>query len=259
MNVLVRSTFLTRANPVAKIFVMFTLTLGVILSIDLVSSTVAFACIAVLLPFTGVPLLRVLRQLWIIPVAAFTTAWATVLMAPAGGPVLLQLGPLTFTQEPLLLGLALFIRSLVMILPCVLLAMSIDSTELADSLVQILRLPERFVLAALAAARLMGILAADLQTLLAARRARGVARRGPLGALIDFFPVSLALLVEAMRRGGRLAMAMEGRAFGTAGRTWSRTVRLDQRDWLVMGGSVLLAAAAITAAAATGHWNFILD
>lgn len=254
-----RETVLTRTNPLTKIVVMLLITLGVVMSIDMYSALTMMAMIVLLYPLAGVSVKKLATQLWFIPITALATGWATVLLAQASGPVAFHFGPYTVTTGALELGVAIFLRSLAMALPCVLLAMTMDSTELADSLVQLWHLPQRFVLGALGAARLAGLLSEQLETLQFARRARGIARGGVFGAIADFFPLAYALLAEAIRRATRLAMAMEGRAFGTANRTWSRTVHLGTSDWVTMGVAAIMCAISITVAAATGHWNFILS
>jgi len=253
-----RSTWVTRSNPVAKIAAMFVLTCGVIFSIDLVSASVMLALLFAAMPLTGVRLAAVARRLWFIPLVALAAGYGTALLAAHDGPIVFELGPIVFSQRSVLLGIAVALRTIDLVLPCVLLAASIDSTELADALVQLCRLPERFVLATLAASRLLGLFAAELETLRMARRARGVGGSGPFAQLAAFAPVSFALLVQAIRRGTRLAMAMEGRAFGTAGRTWSRKSELHRRDALLVASAAALSACAIVAAVVTGNWNFIL-
>ena len=255
----VRSTPLTRTNPLTKIAIMLLITVGVVLSIDVVSASLMMVFVIAFFPLTGFPVKRLFTHLWFIPLAAFATGWATVLLAEGAGPVLFTFGPYEVTARSVEVGFALFLRSLAMSLPCVVLAFSIDSTELADSLVQLLKMPERFVLGALGAARLAGLLSEQLETIGFARRARGVSHGGFFGGLRDFFPIAFALLTEAIRRAVRLAMAMEGRAFGTKGRTWTRRVSLGVGDWVAMGCAAVLAATCITAAVITGHWNFILS
>ena len=71
-------------------------------------------------------------------------------------------------------------------------------------------------------------------------------------------PVAFALLVQAIRRGTRLAMAMEGRGFGTSRRTQLRQSRFHPRDAVIVGVGVLMSAAAIGAAVAAGTCNLIL-
>ena len=67
----------------------------------------------------------------------------------------------------------------------------------------------------------------------------------------------LALLVQAIRRAGRLAPTMEAKGFGTAKRTWIRTATFSWRDALVLGTGVLLGTAAMTAAVLAGTYNLV--
>ncbi len=72
--------------------------------------------------------------------------------------------------------------------------------------------------------------------------------------------MAFALLVLSIRRGTKLATAMEARGFGAPGaRTWARESRVRRgasgRSWRV---GLAIAAVAIVAAVAAGTWNFIL-
>src|SRR5690606_22149712 len=106
-------------------------------------------------------------------------------------------------------------------------------TDLADGLAQVLRLPSRFVLGGLAGLRMVGLFLDDWRALELARRARGVADRGRLRR---FFGMAFALLVLSIRRGAKLATAMEARGFGAdAPRTWARESRFAGPEWALMG------------------------
>jgi energy-coupling factor transport system permease protein len=93
-----------------------------------------------------------------------------------------------------------------------------------------------------------------------ARRARGVdAGRNPIAALRLFAGQLMALLVGAVRRGSRMALAMEARGFGAAPcRTVARVQRMRTADWGLILGAVLLAAAAIGLSVALGTWRPLL-
>ena len=86
------------------------------------------------------------------------------------------------SEGSLALALATMIRVLAIALPAVVLFVTVDPTDLADGLAQVLKLPARFVLGALAALRLVGSSIDDWRALELARRARGVADRGVSGA-----------------------------------------------------------------------------
>src|SRR5207244_3854930 len=124
-------------------------------------------------------------------------------------------------------GLALALRVLAVAVPGVLVFATTDPTDLADSLVQNVRLPVRFAIGALAAFRLMPLLHDEWRLLTLARRARGVdAGRNPLVKVRLFASLTFALLVGAIRRGTRLAVAMDARGFDSgATRTAVRVQR----------------------------------
>ena len=100
---------------------------------------------------------------------------------------------------------AIFLRVLAIAVPSVVLFATTDPTDLADALAQLVRLPARFVLGALAGLRLVGLLIDDWRELAMARRARGVA---DTGRIRRFAGQTFALFVLAIRRGTKLATAM---------------------------------------------------
>jgi energy-coupling factor transport system permease protein len=141
----------------------------------------------------------------------------------------------------------------------VLLLATTDPTDLADALAQVARLPHRFVLAALAAMRLFALMGSEWESLGAARRARGLGDDGVVGRLRTSVGQVLALLVLVIRRGTRLAMAMEARGFGRPGtRTWARQSRLHWSDAVVVAGGVVIVTAATAAGMLAGTWHLAL-
>ena len=115
------------------------------------------------------------------------------------------------SEGSLTLALATFFRVLAIGLPAVVLFVTVDPTDLADGLAQLLKLPARFVLGALAGMRLLGLLTDDWRALALARRARGVADTGRVRRVLG---MAFALFVLSIRRGATLATAMEARGFG---------------------------------------------
>ena len=253
-------TLLERANPLSKLAAAAALTLAVLVSVDWISSSIVLAGELLLLPLLRIRTLTLLKRIWPLIVAALVAAWGTALLAEKTGTVLLDAGPVPFTSDSVAAGIAIGLRALAIALPGIYLLASTDPTDLADALAQKLRLPHRFVLGALAAMRLVGLLVSEWQSLGMARHARGVgADSGPLTRLRSFLGQAVALLVQAVRRATRLAAAMEARGFGSGGRTWARTSVFTLLDvWVALYG-VLLAGAALTAAVAAGTFNFILS
>ncbi|MGH2381413.1 MAG: energy-coupling factor transporter transmembrane component T, partial [Candidatus Limnocylindria bacterium] len=90
-----------------------------------------------------------------------------------------------------------------------------------------------------------------------ARRARGVAAgRSPIAAVRLFAGLLLSLLVGAVRRGSRMALAMEARGFGASPcRSVARVQRMRAADWGWILGALALAAAAIAISLTFGTWR----
>jgi energy-coupling factor transport system permease protein len=173
--------------------------------------------------------------------------------------VLAALGPISLTSGSVLAGVAITVRILAIGLPGVVLLSTTDPTDLADALGQVVRLPARFTLAALAALRMFGLMAREWRSLSLARRARGIGDNGPIGTLRTALGQVFALLVLAIRRAAVLATAMESRGFGGSGaRTWARPSSLSWRDVVLVLGAVLLAAAAVAAGVRAGTWHLLL-
>src|SRR3954468_10247122 len=236
------TAFAARANPVAKLAVGLVVAIALILSLDVVTAGTALALELLALPWCGVG-----------PRALWRRGRLLLVTAAAAG-----LGTALFRGDALA-GAAVALRILAVALPGVVLASTTDATDLADALAQVARLPHRFVLAALAAPRLLGVLADEWSVLGLARRARGLGDGGPLGRLRDHLGRVLALLVLAVRRATTLATAMEARGFGAGTRrTWARPSRLHGRDAVVVGYGLLVAGAATAAGVAAGTWHLVL-
>jgi len=118
------------------------------------------------------------------------------------------------------------------------------------------RLPSRFVLGGLAGLRLVGLFIDDWRALELARRARGI---GDGGAIRRLAGQAFALLVLSIRRGSKLATAMEARGFGAPiRRTWARPSTLGGREYALVGMGLIVALLAVVVSVATGNWHFVL-
>ena len=247
---------LAARNPVAKLAAALLIALPLVLTIDWVSAAVSLALSSILLVFSGVRW----REFWVrtlpIWVAAPLTAVTIALYGSPAGTVYAEWFVVRISDGSLDLALATLFRVLAIALPGVVLFITVDPTDLADGLAQIVRLPARFVLGALAGMRLLGLLADDWRALTLARRARGVADEGRVRRLLGMV---FALFVLAIRRGTKLATAMEARGFGADGpRTFARESRWGAADTGLVIAGAAISAIAITTAVATGSWRFVL-
>lgn len=252
----IEPSLVARINPVAKLLAALAISVTLLLSVDIVSAAVALALTGLLFAWCGLSA----RAFWLrtAPVwfAAPFAAITTILYGEDSGAVLWDAGLITVTEGSAALGIAIMLRVLAIGLPGVVLMATTDPTDLADGLSQVLRLPARFVLGGLAGMRMIGLFIDDWRALGQARRARGVADRA---VIRRFAAQAFALLVLALRRGSKLATAMEAKGFGaTRTRTWARESSFGLAETVLVLIGVGIAAAAASAAVLAGTWSFVL-
>lgn len=182
-------------------------------------------------------LVRGLAPLWI---AALSVGFFNALLGPANADpaaeVVVALGPVRLTAPAVAAGAGLALRVVAIVAVGVAWGRVTDPTHLTDTLVQQAHLPDRFAYGALAALQAIPWLAEDLVALREARRMRGLRATWHPRVLVG-------LLVLAVRRGERLAIAMDARGFSSAGRSRYRVVR-----WTALDGAVVAAGIALLAA-----------
>jgi len=248
-----------RLNPLSKLGATLVVSLAVLASVDPVTAAVALVGTLAVLPAAGVRLGPFLRRCWPLLVGSIVVGAVNTLFSPATGTTYLHVGPFRVTDAGLAVGAGLGLRVLAIALPGVLAFATTDPTDLADNLVQKLRVPARFAIGALAAFRMMPLLLAEWRLLLLARRARGVdAGANPVARARLFASALFAMLVGAVRRGTRLATAMDARGFdANLPRSIARQHPLRRMDFAVLAGGVALATAAIAVSVAAGTFQFV--
>jgi energy-coupling factor transport system permease protein len=231
---------LARRNPVAKLAAATIVMAGLLLTLDPVTPAVLLAIELAAVPATGVHWSTLARRTWplLVGVAGVTVA------------NLLIVGSVSSAA-------AVSLRLLGIALPGILVLASTDPLDLADALVQRLRVSPRFAYGALAALRLLPLLAADWHQIARARRARGLeAGWSPVARVRLGFSQVFAVLVAAIRRGVRLATAMEARGFDAGvARTIARPQPMLAADWVLVLASVAAVGAATAVAVAAGTWS----
>lgn len=243
-----------RLNPVMPFFAAMLYTIPMFTSIDIVSASVALGLWLVLFFCAGIGPKTIVKRTWPLLIAAPVSGMSMLLYAKPGGDTYFSWWLINITDNSIELASAIVVRVLAIGIPTLVALVGVDPTRLADSLAQVVKLPARFVLGALAGIRLFSVLADDWRSLSGARRARGL---GDHGAVRRWFTMAFALLVAAIRRGSLLATAMEARAFGAGERTWARPSTVTWRDWIVVAIGVGIAAIAITVAVLTGSYRLV--
>jgi energy-coupling factor transport system permease protein len=236
-------TRLGRINPVAQLAAIGVVTLVLLTSLDVVTPAVVVAAELCLLPAAGLTSPRaLLRRTWPLLLGAGSVGLVNVLLSEDAGAVT---------------GVGLGLRVVGLALPGVLLVATTDPVRLADALTIHWHVPTRPAFGALAALRLVPLLVTEFESVRLARRARGVeAGRNPVARARLLGGIVFALLVGAVRRGSRLATAMDARGFDSGiPRTNARGSRLHSRDAVFVAGTVVVCAAAITLSVLTGSWD----
>lgn len=256
-----RASPLGAAHPLAKLGAAFVLMLALFASLDGLTAAVILAVLLCLLPFSGVGARALLGRSWPVALAALSVAVANVLFAAQQlGAPLVELGPVRVGAETALAGASLALRLVAIALAGLLATATTDPIDLADALVQSWRVSPRFAFGALAALRFLPAMGREWETIGLARRARGVdAGRSPIAAVRLLGGRLLTLLVGAVRRATRMAVAMESRGLGARPcRTTARRARMRPGDWAWVAGAAVLAAGAIGLSVAIGTWRPLL-
>ncbi|CAB0591578.1 energy-coupling factor transporter transmembrane protein EcfT [Corynebacterium diphtheriae] len=246
---------LQATNPVTRVAALMLLTTPLLLSVDVVSAAVSLVLTIVLSPLAGVGVGTLLRRGFPLLIA---TPIAGISMALYGRPEGHEYFSFLFahvTDNSLQLAVAIMVRVLAVGLPAIVLLAHTDPTELGDGLAQILRLPHRFVISAVASTRMISLFTRDWQSMRRARRVRGI---DDSNRVRSSFSMVFGLLVLAVRRGSKLATAMEARGFGRKSeRTWARESTVGAADAVLLLVCVAASTSAIVAAIVTGSFRFL--
>jgi energy-coupling factor transport system permease protein len=234
---------LSRINPVAQLTAMVVVTVVLLTSLDVVTPAVVVAAELCLLPAAGLHRPGDLwRRTWPMLLGAGSVAVVNVLLSP---------------DATVVTGLGLGLRVVGLALPGVLLIASTDPVRVADALTIHWRVPTRFAYGALAALRLAPLLVLEYESVRLARRTRGVeAGRNPVARLRLSAGIAFTLLVGAVRRGSRLATAMDARGFDSGiPRTNARGSALHPRDAGFVVATAAVCTIAVSLSLFTGAWH----
>lgn len=224
---------MARRNPVAKLAAAAVLSFALLGTLDPLPPAVTLVVEVAALPLFGIGLRALARRCWPVLFSAVGVGVAQTLFGTGGW----------------LVSLGIALRVPAVALPGIVVFATTNPTDLADALIQQAKAPARFAIGALAAFRLMPLLGDEWRLLRLARRARGLdAGRNPLAQLRQWAALSFAILVGAIRRGARLATAMDARGFDSGRpRTVARPQHFTRADAALIGAALLVATAALLA------------
>ncbi len=234
---------LARRNPTVKLGLLIAVSLAAVLILDPVTPSVLYVLALVAVTATvRVPA----RDLVLahVPFVLFATGVLVVNALARPGTVLWQAGPLRVTVEGLEIGGALAARTLLIGVLAIGFLLSTDGVALMTSLHHNARLGPRITYAILAGYRMLQEMPREWATIRFAHAVRadpresGSAPRGPR----HLAGVIFTLLVVSVRKGERMAQALESRGLGLEPRTTWRPVHVTRADWLMVVGVVAAVA-----------------
>lgn len=247
------SWFIRRLNPISRFIGALLLCLPMFVTLDIVSASIAFGLDVLLFAIAGVTPWYVLRHTWPVWIAASGSFISVLLYGQTSGDDIFKFGWMHISQGSLYLAICTFVRVASVAVPGVILAIGLDPTDLADGLVQILHFSPRFVYGALAGLRMFSLLQNDWRAFGLARRSRGISDGKALQRMLS---QSFGLLVLSIRRGTKLATAMEARAFGSSiKRVPARKSKLTACDWIFYAICIAVPTIALYASIQTGYWH----
>ncbi|MFT4147788.1 MAG: energy-coupling factor transporter transmembrane component T [Micrococcaceae bacterium] len=233
-----KGTFISNRNPFFKLLVMLILTVPVIFTLNPSIPAVLLIVYFLLMPWWGVPLKQAFKLLTPVFIGAALAGFSTLILGKSSGQVYFTFLWMHITNGSIHLACTIALRVLAIAIPAVILFASTDATELGDALIQQAKLPERFVIGAVAALRMVSLMQEDWAMLQRARRVRGVADGSRIK---NFLSQGYVLFVIALRRANKLAASMQVKGFGQyPHRTQARKSIVTSADWLFLFGSIAL-------------------
>ncbi len=205
------------------------LAIGIVSLLALVSSVfvrtwqvgvVTLAVILLLAPLAVSSLRSAARRALPGTLAALSIGWSTWLLG----------------NRDVATAVAAGLRILILVLPGSLLVAHLDTSRLGDDLAQRLHLPDRPVVAAVAALQRIEDLGTIWSQASWARRVRGLTAGGsPVARTREIAALTFSLLVQTVRRSGRMAVAMDARGFaGAHHRSWAEPSRWRRADSILL-------------------------
>lgn len=241
-------------NPCIKLLMVALAALTLTFIYDPVTPSVLFVLTLATGRFLGrLSLWTLLRPLWIFAIAGAAILLANIFFNKenATAPALIYLGSVKITGPALWAAGTLWTRLLCFALLSLVFVKTTEPQRFILSLVHQLHLNYRIAFGTMVGYRMLPLFQADYQTIRAAQRVRGAREAtGSVHLWARTRRYAIPLLVGAVRRGGRVALAMDARAFGALPhRTYRERMVVRRSD-----GVFLVCAVTVVAVTVVGFW-----
>lgn len=257
-----RATALGRRNPAVKLALLLALSCALLLVTDPVTPAVLYAvALGAIVVSRSLDVRTLVRAQ--MPFLMFGTSIVLVNVLTRPGGAQIAIGPVDVSRAGLALGLSFAARAMLIGVLSIVFVRSTDPARLMVSLHQQARLPGTITYAVLAATRLLDQLPDMMESIRQAHAVRQPDRayrtapgRLPTlrmsGSPRAMGAASFTVLVISLRRGERLAMALQTRALGSGPRTFLNPVTVCRADALLAVGVVVVACAVVAWSSASG-------
>ncbi len=174
---------------------------------------------------------------------------------------LIWLGPVKVTEPALWAAGTLWLRLMCFALLSLVFVRTTEPQCLILSLVHQVRLNYRVAYGIMVGYRMLPLLQSDYQMIRAAQRVRGVREaRGVLHAWGRLRRYAIPLLAGSVRKAGRVALAMDARAFGAfPDRTFRERMTIRRNDWLFLLLVIVVVAAIVVFFRLLGITRFTVE
>jgi len=256
--------YLDQRNPCIKLLAVVLAALSLTFIFDPVTPAVLFVITLAAGRFLGGLSLRSqIKPLWIFVIAGVAILLANIFFNKenATSPAILSLGAVKVTGPALWAAGTLWLRLMSFALFSLVFVKTTEPQHLILSLVHQLHLNYRVAYGTLVGYRMLPTLQSDYQTIRAAHRVRGVREaQGLLHIWSRFRRYAVPLLTGAVRRAGRVALAMDARAFGALpGRTYRERIVVRRSDWVFLAAVVAALAVVVAGLWMIGITRFTIE
>ena len=244
-------SFVHRLNPLTKLAISLPVVVIASMSFEPVTPLAMAAGALLVTRYLGhVPWPRLLRPLLFAGPLSLGFFWSGTVFYVGPGSGLdapgFALGPWWLPFAALVYGLAIGSRALAVFCTSMIFVLTTDPVHIVLALMQHLRVSPRIGYSIFAGYRFMPLLQDELANIRAAYLVRGARRGGIVGRVRELFDFAIPLLAISVRRGERVALAMESRAFDAVPqRTYMQVSGFSWRDPVFIAAALAFLGAVV--------------
>jgi energy-coupling factor transporter transmembrane protein EcfT len=230
-------------NPTAKLIANFIIVLASLMVFDPYTMVMLFGISFFFALITKSFNRKNLKMIIPLVCFAFGMLWMNASLARVENPeIIATLGPLTFTDKGLIVGVVLFFRILTIGVTSILFTFNTEPDALILSLIKQCKLNPGIAYGMLTALRFLPSMESDLSVINAAHRIRSSKQKKWYKKKNPWYRNAIPLLATNIRKAERVAIAMESRGFQTdMKRTYYRTINWYKKDtFFILGTGIIV-------------------